>query len=180
MKTFKWWEWALISLPVAAIVYIGRWAFFVNAMVQETWGHETKILFGVIGILFIFTPILFLKGWYFEGRQRKSEKVINLALSHIERLENELAEQYPSAAMINKLPNSEHWPWGDHHTEQLGHLAAAARRFWKLYDPTDIGTAPMNRDVSKWLVTERKVSKTMADAMATMLRIDGLRTGPRE
>lgn len=71
------------------------------------------------------------------------------------------------------------WPWGNHHTELLGHLDAAARRFWKLYDPTDIGTAPINKEVVAWLVA-RKVSNTVAISMATILRVDGLRTGRRE
>ena len=73
-----------------------------------------------------------------------------------------------------------HWPWGDHHTEFLGHLEAAARKHWVNYDPADPGTAPTNASVSGWLNTERKVSKKMADSIASMLRADGLPTGPRK
>lgn len=73
-----------------------------------------------------------------------------------------------------------HWPWGNHHTELLGHLEAAARRYWVNYEPTDATTAPINKDVSDWLIAERKVSKTMADSIASMLRPDGLPTGPRK
>lgn len=72
------------------------------------------------------------------------------------------------------------WPWGDHHTELLGHLEAAARRYWLNYDPSDTGTAPTNAMVSEWLQRERKVSRTMADSIASMLRADGLPTGPRK
>lgn len=72
------------------------------------------------------------------------------------------------------------WPWGDHHTEMLGHLEAAARRYWVSYVPTDATTAPINKDVSEWLMKERKVSQKMADAIASMLRTDGLPTGPRK
>lgn len=72
------------------------------------------------------------------------------------------------------------WPWGNHHTELLGHLDAAARRYWQNYDPTDATTAPTNKDVAEWLVTERKVSKKMAESIASMLRADGLPTGPRK
>jgi hypothetical protein len=72
------------------------------------------------------------------------------------------------------------WPWGSHHTEMLGHLEAAARRYWVNHDPADTGTAPTNAKVSDWLQTERKVSKTMADSIASMLRLDGLPTGPRK
>lgn len=72
-----------------------------------------------------------------------------------------------------------HWPWGSHHTETLGHLEAAARRFWTLYDPHESDTAPTNEMVADWLVSERKVSKSKAKAIASMLRPDGLPTGPR-
>lgn len=72
------------------------------------------------------------------------------------------------------------WPWGDHHTEPLGHLDAAAKRYWVNYEPTDPTTAPTNKDVSEWLITERKVSQKMAESIASMLRPDGLATGPRK
>lgn len=73
------------------------------------------------------------------------------------------------------------WPWGDHHTELLGHLDAAARRYWGArYDPSDTSTASTNATVSEWLQIERKVSRTMADSIASMLRPDGLPTGPRK
>jgi hypothetical protein len=73
------------------------------------------------------------------------------------------------------------WPWGNHHTELLGHLEAAARRYWGAnYDPSDATTAPINSTVSEWLQTERKISKTMADSIASLLRADGLPPGPRK
>lgn len=72
-----------------------------------------------------------------------------------------------------------HWPWGNHHTELLGHLEAAAKRFWVNYDPSDPNSANTNATVSEWLQEERKVSKNMADSIATILRPDGLPTGPR-
>lgn len=74
-----------------------------------------------------------------------------------------------------------HWPWGAHHTELLGHLEAAAKRYYCVnYEPTDATTAPINKDVSEWLMTERKVSQKMAESIASMLRPDGLATGPRK
>ena len=73
------------------------------------------------------------------------------------------------------------WPWGSHHTELLGHLEAAARRYWgENYVPSDATTASTNATVSEWLQTERKVSRTMANSIASMLRPDGLPTGPRK
>ena len=72
------------------------------------------------------------------------------------------------------------WPWGSHHTELLGHLEAAAKMFWVRYDPANPkATAPKNETVINWLKTERNVSQTVAISMATMLRPDGLKTGPR-
>jgi hypothetical protein len=73
------------------------------------------------------------------------------------------------------------WPWGNHHTELLGHLDAAARMFWVNYDPEKPkATAPKAKTIVNWLVNERGVSKTVATSMATMLRPSGLKTGPRK
>lgn len=89
---------------------------------------------------------------------------------------------------VNALPAEKdvetvasHWPWGDHHTELLGHLDAAARMFWVNYDPTDVkNTAPKNATVISWLVDVCGVSETMAISMASILRADGLKVGPRK
>jgi hypothetical protein len=72
------------------------------------------------------------------------------------------------------------WPWGDHHTEYLEHLEAAAKRYWVNVDPSDLSTAPTNKMVVEWLQKERKVSLAKAEAIASMLRADGLPTGPRK
>ncbi len=71
------------------------------------------------------------------------------------------------------------WPWGDHETELLRKLAKAAERYWVRYDPTDATTAPRNDDIVEWLMNEEKVSERSAKAIATVLRADGLATGPR-
>ena len=82
---------------------------------------------------------------------------------------------------VGDQPNPKsRWPWGAHHTANLEHLEAAARRFWVGYDPSDATTANTNTTVIEWLQTERKVSGKMAEAIATMLRPDGLPTGPRK
>ena len=72
------------------------------------------------------------------------------------------------------------WPWGAHTTEALGHLEAAARRFWVNYNPADPTTACTNDVVSEWLQNERNASKTLANAIASILRADGLNPGPRK
>ena len=71
------------------------------------------------------------------------------------------------------------WPWGRHETELLRKLARAADLFWKQYDPTEPSSAPTNEQVVKWLV-DQKVAKRTAEVMATILRADGLPTGPRK
>jgi hypothetical protein len=71
------------------------------------------------------------------------------------------------------------WPWGAHETELLWMLAAAAERFWKLYDPNDPTTAPKNDVVVAWL-KKQGVAERNAQVMATILRADGLPTGPRK
>jgi hypothetical protein len=71
------------------------------------------------------------------------------------------------------------WPWGDYETRLLNELAAAAERFWVRYDPSDPTTAPTNEQVAAWLVT-RDVTERTAKYIATILRRDGLPTGPRK
>lgn len=70
------------------------------------------------------------------------------------------------------------WPWGDHETKLLRLLAAAAEKHWKLYDPTDASTAPKNKTVVTWLMAQGVAGRS-AEVMATILRADGLPTGPR-
>ena len=79
---------------------------------------------------------------------------------------------------VGEKPSS-YWPWGNHHTETLGHLEAAARKWWYFYEPSDPTTAPTNDMVATWLQDERGISKEKARAIASMLRPDGLPTGPR-
>lgn len=77
------------------------------------------------------------------------------------------------------LSLSRDWPWGTYETELLRHLAAAANRFWRKYVPTDATTAPTNKDVIEWLEKQGVANRT-AQVMATILRVDGLPTGPRK
>lgn len=76
-------------------------------------------------------------------------------------------------------PLSKGWPWGDYETDLLRKLAAAANRFWKNYDPSDNTTAHTNEEVADWL-KEQGVSVRTAESIATILRADGLPTGPRK
>jgi hypothetical protein len=71
------------------------------------------------------------------------------------------------------------WPWGRHETALLRKLAAAAQRFWRNYNSADPTTAPTNQQVIDWLKGQG-VSERTAEIMATILRADGLPTGPRK
>jgi hypothetical protein len=79
----------------------------------------------------------------------------------------------------NTITEISNWPWGRHNTVLLQKLAMAADRFWKNYDPSDPSTAPTNKQVSDWLV-QQNVSTRTAEGIATILRVDGLPTGPRK
>ena len=72
------------------------------------------------------------------------------------------------------------WPWGSHHTKALGHLEAAAKKFWVIHDPTEPSSAPTNQQVADWLRKERGVAKSLAKNIASILRQDGLVSGPRK
>ncbi len=71
------------------------------------------------------------------------------------------------------------WPWGSYQTKELQVLALAADRFWTNYDPQDPSTAPTNDVVIAWLI-EQGVSERKADVIASVLRADDLRPGPRK
>jgi hypothetical protein len=75
--------------------------------------------------------------------------------------------------------SSGRWPWGEYETKLLRELAAAAEKFWKLYDPADATTAPTNQNIVEWLEA-RGVAGRNANVMATILRADNLPTGPRK
>lgn len=75
-------------------------------------------------------------------------------------------------------PGRHQWPWGSHTTKNLDLMARAADKFWKHYTPSDPSTAPRNEDVAAWLVGHGMAKRT-AEVVASLLRADGLPTGPR-
>ncbi len=76
----------------------------------------------------------------------------------------------------DEMPSSNHvWPWGKYETNLLAKLALAADHFWKDYDPKN-STPPKQWDVVDWLLEHGVSSRNMAEAIATILRADGLPT----
>jgi hypothetical protein len=105
-----------------------------------------------------------------------------------EDLERELLNSRAEIAALQKAqqdaaetqkPSVSRWPWGDYETELLRKLADAAEAGWQRYDATDPTTAPTNKQVSDRLIAQGVASRT-AEVMATILRADGLHTGPRK
>lgn len=127
-------------------------------------------------IAFVFA-LLAIAAIYKLRERKKTQNIIERLEWTVERIAQ--LENPPNAAHNHEPSDEKKWPWGAHHTESLGHLEAAAIRFWRLYDPADPSTAPTNDMVSGWLRDERGVSKDKANAIASILRADGLRTGPR-
>ena len=105
--------------------------------------------------------------------QRALLDKLNLLLAPIDNADGDFDAEPSSATGV-----AGKWPWGDHETGLLRKLAAAAEKYWKLYDPTDTTTAPTNQAIVEWL-KEQGVTANIAQAMATILRVDGLSTGPR-
>lgn len=69
--------------------------------------------------------------------------------------------------------------WPSHDTKKLTALRLAAVKFWSNYDPTQPETAPKNEAVIEWLQKEHSIGATPAAEMASILRPEALRTGPR-
>lgn len=89
------------------------------------------------------------------------------------------------SSIVNSAPSSNaaepvcRWPWGSHETELLRVLEKVTKKWWLNYDPNDPSTAPTNEQVAKWIEDNKLASGNIAKAMATILRADGLPSGPR-
>lgn len=91
-----------------------------------------------------------------------------------------LPEKFPQTQLHPSQVSSDKWPWGNHDTKLLGDMAAACKKFWTNYDPSQLDTAPTNEEVASWLQKDRKVSMRTAEVIATILRVEDLRPGPRK
>jgi hypothetical protein len=113
-----------------------------------------------------------------EGGMEESEVRLSNFATWIQSIGHRPPAEFPWLPEPITLSNMD-WPWGRHETDLLRKFAAAADRFWKRYDPNEPGTAPTNEQVTAW-ITAQGVSVRTAEVMASMLRADGLRTGPRK
>lgn len=109
-----------------------------------------------------------------------ADRIVSAATAIAAAPAHSLDTARPAGAGATDLrsPQEQRWPWGGHETKLLRDLEAAAAKWWANFDHTDRTTAPTNSDMVSWLV-ERGVTKRIAEAMATILRLDGLPPGPR-
>ncbi len=77
-------------------------------------------------------------------------------------------------------PQRTKWPWGEYETKNLLILEAAARKFWASYDRSKPSSAPMNKEIIHWIESEHRISNNIASAVATILRAEEVKTGPRK
>lgn len=178
-------EWTPILLILANAIYLFYQAWELSIFTQIKRGDiETNNAirtFEALYLIYILAGVFItaLAAWMAIqiSKNKKNKQLIsrlNWTIERLAKLENTAKKTEQS------LHNSEsHWPWGSHHTNALSDLEAAAQRFWTLYDPNDPSTAPTNEMVATWLRDERGTSKDKATAIASILRADGLRPGPR-
>ena len=175
--------------PVIAIVLAGAFFFFLGLWLafaaprERVAGSLLRLApLSLFAVGLVYLVLAYAMGAISEARGRLNW-LTNQALWSRDRLQTHGLHLAPEVRAEGERFGSERpqtlWPWGDHHTELLGHLEAAARKWWVNYDPDSPDTAPTNEMVASWLIDERRVSKDKAKAIASILRVDGLRTGPR-
>ena len=152
---------------------------FVKPWAVEKFGRELYRIYFLAGNGAVLITLLVLVHMRTIRTERHLNWLTNVVHGHFKHLAaHELDGEAPhERAEPDRAKDL--WPWGSHHTLLLGHLDAAARKWWQFYDPASPDTAPTNDMVSEWLIIERGVSKDKARAIASILRADGLRTGPR-
>lgn len=169
---------------VEYVPYLVMAAIFVASVIKFIEYGERKIYAAVIMLCFATFIAMYLVSSLTNRRIDRINETQNWLIDatnwNVERIKAHGLYMLPDGtAQENTSLPVNRWPWGSHHTELLGHLEAAARKFWTLYDSDDPSTAPTNEMVSDWLHKERGVSKEKAKAIASILRPDGLPTGPR-
>jgi hypothetical protein len=164
-------EQAVIQMEVAPIE-VAEKGFLPGCLVSI----RLERIYGVDDIMMILEGVALKRPQSRFEQQRFSRGAIHRWLNEID-----MPSVYAFVPFVREtIKTFTEWPWGTHHTEALGHLGAAAMRWWTLYDPSEPDTAPTNKQVAEWLQTERGLSQKMAEAMASILRADGLPTGPRK
>lgn len=114
---------------------------------------------------------------YIDGYAAETQKVTDQILRESrEKLIQDL-KRIAGGKPKETMPTGAQWP--RHETKNLKVLRLAAVKFWANYDPQEPETAPTNDRVVEWLISEHKTGRSTAECMATILRADGLKPGPR-
>ena len=109
-------------------------------------------------------------------RNARLVKVVELRARHAALLTEYTADI--QALALPQAPNTARWP--NHSTKKLEALRQAALKFWgPNYHAAEPDSAPRNETVIDWLQKEHAIGATPAAEMASILRPDNLRTGPR-
>ena len=176
----------IVVLITAGVAIILAAAFGKVALAYPAGSPEfyrAATLTGVAGLCLGLSGIFLILVQRVERMSQTQKWLINAVNWNIQRLKAHGLAELPDEKSERQgdIGNTgvAVWPWGSHHTELLGHMDAAARHFWRLYDPGDPSTAPTNDMVADWLHSERGTSKEKAKSIASILRADGLPTGPR-
>lgn len=155
-------DWKKLYNPVAPTIFL-RWAQRIELNLPEDLIKEIEAnSFAIVD-------------WQdlYEKQQQESAAII-------QELNARICETVATIeAMKVTDSTAARWPWGAHETQNLRSLEAAAKKWWVNVSPADNTTAPTNEQVSIWLQKTHKLSKRVADAIATILRADGLPQGRR-
>lgn len=114
---------------------------------------------------------------YIDGYVAETEKVTDQILRESRQKLIQDLKRIAGGKPDDPIPTGARWP--RHETKNLIALRMAAVKFWANYDPQDPGTAPTNAAVVEWLQEEHGIRTSTAEGMATILRADGLKAGPR-
>ena len=140
------------SLPAICVTHIGY---------KEPYSEMQLYMVGVQGMVFDF-----------------QDSNRHLGYLRVQRTDLDAFKAQHATALTASTPSmSARWP--QHETKKLTALRLAAVRFWSNYDPTQPDTAPKNEEVSQWLQREHGIGAAPAAEMASILRPESLKTGPR-
>lgn len=114
---------------------------------------------------------------YIEGYSAETERVQGQILR--ERRQKLLQDLRRIAGGKPENPGQVGARWPLHDTRMLTAMRQAAWKFWANFNPQETDTASTNATVVEWLKSQHGISTSTAECMATILRADGLKSGPR-
>lgn len=112
------------------------------------------------------------------GNLENSEVQLSSFSAWLKAAKHRPPEEFPW--IPDEMPSSNlSWPWGDYETDLLNKIALAVEHFWKDFDTDSTKSIPKKMEVTDWLVKHGVKSNNIAEAIATIIRPDGLSTRPK-